>query len=256
MSDFPTPIPARELTSEEAQELAERAYELQEAIVAGMKVGREAAWAVAEQLHAFDEMSGWLALGYDTLSDWLAQPEVQVTTRTYYRLVQAYRETVVRRRIPLQTMASIDHSKIDVVIGRVNSGDVRIEDALEDAKVLGWRDLRQKYLKRRPEFASAGIPDHDDEPPADQDAEVRPRPAVSQRVGAALADDDVVEVSAQTVEPDHNPAPGLSGRLPGDIDALADSIDRALDVRASRATMVRALQSCKRYVAGMIAGPP
>jgi hypothetical protein len=247
MSDFPTPIPARDLTSEEAQELAERAYELQEAIVEGLKVGREAAWAVAEQLYAFDEMSGWLALGYDTLSEWLAQPEVQTTTRTYYRLVQAYRETVVRRRIPLQTMATIDHSKVDVVIGRVNSGDVRIEDALEDAKVLGWRDLRTKYLKRRPEPASAG----NSHGAAEDDwSDVHAQPSR-----------DDIEANAETiVQPAQNQPPVPSGRLQPPqlvgVESLATAIDLALDVRASRATMVRTLQACKRYLAGRITEEP
>jgi hypothetical protein len=240
--EYPTPIPARELSPEEAQELAERAFELQEKIVAGLQVGREAAWRVAEQLHEFDEISGWLALGYDTLSEWLAQPEVQVNTRTYYRYVHAYRETVVRRRIPLKTMAAIDHSKVDVVIGRVNSGEVRIEDALADARALGWRDLRVKYLKRRPpvvEPASAGTQEVVDEVRDDADAppEDDPAPGV------------VVASTAELVQqPAHNPPTSDSGRLP-DLDVLSTSIDRALDMRASRATMVGALRACKRFVA-------
>src|SRR3954452_25041876 len=63
-------------------------------------------------------------------------------------MLRAYRETVVRRGIPMSTVETIDFSKVDVVSPRVKSGEVSSEEALSDAQELGWRDLREKYSKR------------------------------------------------------------------------------------------------------------
>jgi hypothetical protein len=48
----------------------------------------------------------------------------------------------------MATVETIDFSKVDVVSPRVKSGEISIDEALADARELGWRDLREKYIKR------------------------------------------------------------------------------------------------------------
>jgi hypothetical protein len=60
-------------------------------------------------------------------------------------MTQAYRETVVRRQIPMSAVESVDYSKVSVVLGKVRQGKVDVQEALDDARELGWRDLREKY---------------------------------------------------------------------------------------------------------------
>jgi hypothetical protein len=149
MSDHPMMAPPRQLDDVEQAERAEHCYELHTRIVSALGEGRSAMWRACEALHEFDEEAGWTALGgYETLNEWLADPEVQLKKDAYYRMLRAYRETVVRRGIPMATVETIDFSKVDVVSPRVKSGEVSIEEALSDAQELGWRDLREKYIKR------------------------------------------------------------------------------------------------------------
>ena len=141
----PIESPPVELTAEEAQERAEVMYSLNQRITTGLSAGRVAMWDVAEACFELNEENGWTALHYDTLAEYLADPEVSMTKTVFYRLVSAYRETVVRRQIPKSTVQGIDYSKVEIVMGKVRTGEVDVEEALSDAKEMGWRDLREEY---------------------------------------------------------------------------------------------------------------
>jgi hypothetical protein len=183
MSTDLTEAQARDLTPEEQQELAERAYELQEAVKAGLRAGREALWSLAKALHEIDEVRGWAALGYDTLGEWLADSEIGITRRTYFRLVKTYRGLVVRRSVSATSLQRLDPSKVDIVLPKVEKGDVLLEDALADVEAMPARDLREKYVGHRrsePETiegtakdvdagATESAPDDLDIPDGDQD---------------------------------------------------------------------------------------
>jgi len=150
----PMTTPPRDLTDEEAADRAEEMFKLDQEIKQNLRAGREAMWHAARAAYTFDEQSGWTALGYENMGEWLADPEVQLTRRTFTRMVRAFGETVVRRGIAESVVEQIDVSKVDIVLGRVSKGEVKIEDALEDAKELGARDLREKYLKREETVAT------------------------------------------------------------------------------------------------------
>ena len=168
----PIQSPPVELTPEEAQERAEVMHSLNKRITTGLSAGRAAMWDVAEACFELNEENGWTALGYDTLGEYLADPEVSMTKTVFYRMVSAYRETVIRRAIPKTTMQEIDYSKVEVVMGKVRKGEVDVEEALDDAKALGWRDLREQYWGPREDNAppadSAGDDDGDPDPLPDE----------------------------------------------------------------------------------------
>jgi hypothetical protein len=142
-----TPV-ARDLSPEEQQARAEHAHELDQKIKAGLRAGREALWEVAVSLHEFDEENGWSALGYEKLGDWLADPEVQMQRTTFYRLTGAYRELVVIRKVDFEEVKQLEVSKVDIVLPAVRQGRVALDEALEDTKSMGARDLRDAYLSR------------------------------------------------------------------------------------------------------------
>lgn len=147
MADHPIEAPPRPLSDAERAERAEQMYELHAEIVSGLAEGRAAMWRVCKALSEFVREHGWSAdgLNYDSLSGWLADPEVGITRTTCYRMIRAYEETVVVRQIPMATLQEADYTKVDLVLAKVKAGKVDVEEALADAKELGWRDLREKY---------------------------------------------------------------------------------------------------------------
>lgn len=130
---------------------SEEAYAIETQIKAAMADGREALWRLAEALNAFDEMRGWLKLGHDNLSSWLADADVTLTRGTYYRLVRTWRKLVVERKIAPDRVRLLDQSKVAIVVDRITEGKVKVDDAFADVESLGASDLREKYYGPKPE---------------------------------------------------------------------------------------------------------
>jgi hypothetical protein len=147
-------VEARTITDEEHQTLVTEAFQLERQVKEGLARGREALWATAEALYEFSEAQGWKLLGgYDTLGDWLADPEISLTRSTYFRLVETWREVVVRREIEPESVKAVDLSKVALTLPAVKDGRETIEGALDAAATNGWRDLRERYLIATPDNA-------------------------------------------------------------------------------------------------------
>lgn len=130
---------------------SEEAYAVETQVKAAMADGREALWRLAEALHAFDEMRGWLKLGHDNLSQWLADSDVTLTRATYYRLVRTWRKLVVERHIDADRVRGLDQSKVAIVVDQITEGKATVDDAFADVEALGASDLREKYYGPKPE---------------------------------------------------------------------------------------------------------
>jgi hypothetical protein len=206
VTDQIAPPPARELTDEEAKERAEECYKLDQRIKDAFRAGREALWDAAAALREFDEKSGWTALGYETLGDWLADPEVGMTRRTYQRLIITHRE-LTRRNVPKELMAKLDVSKVDIVLPSIKAGTVKLSKALDDAQAMGARDLRETYYKR-PDPAQKD--DEEDEP-----ANVGTQPGEDEYPAPANDGNDTPQWAGDgdDEEPAHNESPAPSGQV-------------------------------------------
>jgi hypothetical protein len=128
------------------QDQAKAAYALQQEIVQAQGVSRLALWTLAEKLYQFEQMRGWLLLGCETLSEWLADSDVTLTSGTFYRLARTWQRLAIERKIKPERLRQLEQSKVAVVTGSIVEGTVPIKEALSDAEVLGIRDLRAKYL--------------------------------------------------------------------------------------------------------------
>ena len=182
-----TPTPARQPTEEEWATEVDEAQKAHEELAAAVLVGREAMWKMAEACWRVNECHGWLKLGYDTQGEYLAQPEIHMSRRTFQRFHYVWNATVVTRHLDAPTLAHLDVTKVDIVLPAVTTAKVSIEDALSDAQVLGAHDLRDKYQ---------GIPSPADPPPPGEngaepeDDEMRATIAVDEAIEAM---DDAVE---------------------------------------------------------------
>jgi hypothetical protein len=258
---LPATPKARELTPDEAELRASAMYALDQEIKKGLRSGREAMWKVAQALHEFDEGSGWTALGYEKLSDWLAEPDIGMMRRTYYRLVSSYRELVVLRRVDESKLLELDVSKVDIVLPAVKSGKVDLEDALEDVKELGARDLRDKYISRPDPADSATTTDDiaganvgtgmDPDVAAHTTVIVNPTDDTPKRASDVdLEDDPDVEdveeaevVEEGQVEPAHNPTITGMGQLPPAVAKAIEDAETALELPQRLAGTRQAVRS-------------
>jgi hypothetical protein len=163
---------ARELTPAEWEQGAQDAFAIEERIKTAMNDGREALWRMMEALYEFDEESAWRFLGFESLSEWLAQPEIGMTRTTYYRYVRTWRELAVIRKVSVPALAQVDPTKVDIVMPAVKAGRYNLNQAFADVQELGWRDLREKYVPKPAVVADPAEPDDDigqvDAQPADE----------------------------------------------------------------------------------------
>ena len=131
-----------EPTAEEREEIAAEAHGIDQAIRDALLEGRHALWRVAEGIHKFDAMAGWDWLGYENKSEWLADPEISMTSTTYYRLLGVWRELAVHRKIDPDEFTGLEISKVAIVLRQLQTGKITQKEALGDAGALGARDLR------------------------------------------------------------------------------------------------------------------
>lgn len=213
----------------ERQEAAEVAFAIEGRIKDAQRRGRQALWDLAEALYEFDQEHGWMALGHETLSDWLADPEVTMTMGTYRRYVRTWRKLVVEKQIEPTRLRQLEQSKVAIVVDKVAANEVLVDDALADVEALGAKDLREKYYNRRdaePEPSNVGQEDDLGQKVADEYAEVPEVEPVSGETLAALAglptepqpEPEVIEGTATEVveEPAEAPAPAFVGyEFPG-----------------------------------------
>lgn len=103
-------------------------------------------WAeLAAHLYEFTKIRGWEALGYATLREFLAQPEIDIGERYVFQLVEAHRTLVVEGKVTTEQLAGVEVTKVRAIIPAVRRGDVEPEEALADAQVMTRSDLERRY---------------------------------------------------------------------------------------------------------------
>lgn len=133
---------------EQREKQAEVAFTLQQQIIQGMSIAAVVWWKASEAMYEFHEMGGWGLLGYETLEEWLAQPDLSMSRSQFFRNVRAWRVLVVEQSIAPDQLESLQPSKVDEVLPAIRKG-ADIEDVLADVRTLGARDLRIKYGKEK-----------------------------------------------------------------------------------------------------------
>lgn len=193
--------PAQVLSAEDKEAQSAAAFVLMERVKEGMAAGRQALWVLASALYEFEETAGWLALGYEKKVDWLADPDIQLTQRTYNRLVHAWRVLVVQRQIEPADLQGLDVSKVDIILPAVETGRVKLAKALDDARGMAASDLRESYLKpkvAKPRKETANQEPEPTEPVGTPEAPEDPAVTEPEEVQDAevVGDPDAVKITA------------------------------------------------------------
>lgn len=129
---------------------AERAHELERAVVVGSLSARRAWITMAEALHAIKAEGLYELLGYEKFTDWIATPEIGLKRSQAYALTAIYEELVIERRVPLDDLYYLEPSKVAEVLPAIRRG-ADVVEALADANVLSRSDLRAKYRGVEPQ---------------------------------------------------------------------------------------------------------
>jgi hypothetical protein len=198
MADHPVPAGAVELTDEEIEERAKTMYALDQQIRAGLSKGREGLWEAARSLYQFDAESGWSALGFESVRHYCADPGIEISRSTYKRMIRAYDQTVVRRQVDFDRVKLLDRSKVDIVLTKVATGEKKIDDALDDAEALGFRDLRDLYWGEQKDDG-AGLNAEPTEPEGDETGVVY-----------GLDDEPLEDIEGEAVDIEPEPDAGLT----------------------------------------------
>ena len=125
----------------------QRAAKLEKTIVRAARAADTAAWALAESLYEFHELGGWSILGYTSLQEFLAQPDLGMSRAQFFRHVQMWRYLVVEHEVAPARLAQCDPTKVATVLPAVVRGDADLDEALADTEALARSDLRVKYAK-------------------------------------------------------------------------------------------------------------
>ena len=104
---------------------------------------------VCEACYQLREAEGWVALGYTSLRELCAQPEVTISAGHFYKLAQVWQAYVVDGGLTGDQVAMADVGKLTRPLAKLNAGEVGAEDALNDAIALADQDLREKYTVSR-----------------------------------------------------------------------------------------------------------
>lgn len=131
--------------SEELEQLAADARELESRIVTERKGVQRAGWKLGALLHAAREERAWELLGHESEEKWLDSPEIDIRYSTAKALMQVFREVCIERGVTVERVQEMDTRKVQMVLPAVRDGKVTMDDALSDVEVLTRDDLKLKY---------------------------------------------------------------------------------------------------------------
>jgi hypothetical protein len=159
---------AKALTKAQVAKRRKTAFALERQIKTAAQTAYLAWWALAEALYEFHEGGYWTELGYDTLAEFLAQPEITISRSQFFKQSKTWRDLAVVKKVKPDRLKELEPSKVREVVPAIMRGEVKPADALDDAKELSYRDVVRKY---RPEERGKHGQSPDDSTPLDADAE-------------------------------------------------------------------------------------
>ena len=168
MADHPIPLEHKHLTKQELEQLQEDAFNYEQQVKQAAGSIHEAWWNFAEKLYVFHEGGYWQVLGYDSLAEFLAQPDLGLSRSQFFKMTKTWRDLVEVKKIKPARLMKLEPSKVHEVVPAIMRGEVKPKDALDDAAALSYSDVKKKY---RPAEAAKHGQKADDSKPLDASSE-------------------------------------------------------------------------------------
>jgi hypothetical protein len=115
-----------EETGEVMQGKAAEAFEAHSKIIGGQSAVRAGLNAMAAGCHELRESRGWLALGFETLLEYLAQPDVELSKSEFERAADIWQTYVLDGGAEPGLLAGASPSKLEVPLPALKQGVVSL----------------------------------------------------------------------------------------------------------------------------------
>jgi hypothetical protein len=122
----------------------ELAHNAHHKVVEGQRGVRLSLALMAEGCHLLYQQGGWKHLGYETLSEYLAAPEIEISRTDFYRMVEIWSAYVLNGGVEPQTLQGAGPSKLEVPLPALTAGVVSAEQAVADASTMTRRPGRSR----------------------------------------------------------------------------------------------------------------
>jgi hypothetical protein len=114
-------------------------------LVEGQRGVRLSLALMAEGCHLLHHDEGWKHLGFETLSEYLAAPEIEISRTDFYRMVEIWSAYVLNGGVEPSSLQGAGPSKLEVPLPALSAGVVTPEQAVADASSMTRKDLRTHY---------------------------------------------------------------------------------------------------------------
>ena len=114
-------------------------------LLEGLNATRLALSAVAQACHDISRDKSWTDLGYESLAEFLASPEITLTRSSFFTMAQIWELYVLDGGVDPQQLAVAHPSKLAIPLRAIGANEVTVAEAIADVETLGARDLREKY---------------------------------------------------------------------------------------------------------------
>ena len=151
---------------------AKAAYEIEAKIKVTLQEMKRAWVYLAEDLYNFQYHSHWIALGYPSLDEWLAGPDIDLKRRQAYYLIATYKEMVIEHGATPAMLENVGVTRAKIVLPALRKKKIDLISALSDAETLGRRDLAERYRALAGEGDEGGTHYDADAEPARSQCEV------------------------------------------------------------------------------------
>jgi hypothetical protein len=128
-----------------AERAAREAQRAHVKLVEGQRGVRLSLALMAEGCHLLHHDEGWKHLGFETLSEYLAAPEIEISRTDFYRMVEIWSAYVLNGGVEPATLQGAGPSKLEVPLPALSAGVVTPEQAVADASSMTRKDLRSHY---------------------------------------------------------------------------------------------------------------
>jgi hypothetical protein len=144
--EAPVIVPAGQVPAD-TQEAAQVAQEAHQKVLDGLHAVNLGLACAAEGCYLLHQSTGWRALGYDTLREYLAAPEVTMSRSMFYALSLIWQRYVLDGGLEPTLLGDAERTKLEVPLPALGKGVVTAEKAVADAASLTRTELEVLYAE-------------------------------------------------------------------------------------------------------------
>lgn len=124
------------------------AHRQYERLIEGLKGTRLAMTYVAQACWEIRRDSSWEALGYRTLAEFLADPQVSISKSSFFRFCSIWQTYHLDAGVEPEQLSAAGPQKLAIPLRALAAGEVEVEEVMDDVEALGIKDLKAKYSEK------------------------------------------------------------------------------------------------------------